>query len=144
MSITPVEPIGTYPTMVTDYPGAAGLTAAAGMSAGTGAGLGAGAGLDAGMLSIGTGVDSRGLSGFGDAAGTATPSFASQLADGLQQVQQLESNADQLAIDAATGALSDPARYMTASTEATLATELAVAVRNKAVDAFNEIMRMQA
>jgi flagellar hook-basal body complex protein FliE len=33
---------------------------------------------------------------------------------------------------------------MIASTEASLATQLTVAVRNKALDAFNEIMRMQA
>jgi flagellar hook-basal body complex protein FliE len=32
---------------------------------------------------------------------------------------------------------------MIASTEAALATELTVAVRNKAVDAFTEILRMQ-
>jgi flagellar hook-basal body complex protein FliE len=33
---------------------------------------------------------------------------------------------------------------MIASTEAQVTTELTVALRNKAVDAFNEIMRMQA
>ena len=39
--------------------------------------------------------------------------------------------------------LTDVHDYMIASTEAQLATQLTVAVRNKAVDAFNEIMRMQ-
>jgi flagellar hook-basal body complex protein FliE len=33
---------------------------------------------------------------------------------------------------------------MIASTQAQVTTELTVALRNKAVDAFNEIMRMQA
>lgn len=71
-------------------------------------------------------------------------SFASQLADGLNQVQALQNNADNLAVQAADGTLSDPAQYMMASTEASLATQLTVAVRDKAVDAFNEIMRLQA
>jgi flagellar hook-basal body complex protein FliE len=78
------------------------------------------------------------------ASGTGGGDFASQLANGLRQVQALQDNADSLAVQAATGSLSDPSRYLVASTEATLATELTVAVRNKAVDAFNEIMRMQA
>ncbi|HKT01397.1 MAG TPA: flagellar hook-basal body complex protein FliE [Rugosimonospora sp.] len=70
--------------------------------------------------------------------------FASMLANGLNQVQQLQTNADNLAVQAATGTLNDPAQYTIASTQATLATELTVAIRDKALDAFNEIMRMQA
>jgi flagellar hook-basal body complex protein FliE len=76
-------------------------------------------------------------------AGTGAD-FASAMANGLDQLQQLQTNADNLAVQAADGTLSDPAQYLTASTEASLATQLTVAVRNKAVDAFNEIMRMQA
>ncbi|MEN3309200.1 MAG: flagellar hook-basal body complex protein FliE [Micromonosporaceae bacterium] len=70
--------------------------------------------------------------------------FANVLANGLDKLQQVQTNADNLAVQAAAGTLSDPAQYMVASTEASLATELTVAIRNKAVDAFNEIMRMQA
>jgi len=70
--------------------------------------------------------------------------FGKALENGLNQVEATQDNADNLAAQAATGNLADPATYMVASTEASLATELTVAVRNKAVDAFNEIMRMQA
>jgi flagellar hook-basal body complex protein FliE len=70
--------------------------------------------------------------------------FASQLASGLDNLQQLQTNSDDLAVKAATGSLTDVHDYMIASTEASLATQLTVAVRNKAVDAFNDIMRMQA
>lgn len=68
--------------------------------------------------------------------------FATTLGKGLQGVQDAQAKADQLAVKAATGQLTDVHDYMIASTQATLATELTVAVRNKAVEAFNEIMRM--
>jgi len=78
----------------------------------------------------------------------ATPagggSFATALGDGLDKLQQTQSNADDLAVKAATGDLADVHDYMIASTQAGLATQLTVAVRNKAVEAFTEIMRMQA
>jgi flagellar hook-basal body complex protein FliE len=70
--------------------------------------------------------------------------FASQLAAGLEHVQQLQTKSDDLAVKAATGSLTDVHDYTIAATEASLATQLTVAVRNKAVEAFNEIMRMQA
>jgi flagellar hook-basal body complex protein FliE len=75
---------------------------------------------------------------------TAGADFSSMLANGLQSLQQTQATADDLATQAATGQLTDPAQYMIASTQAQVTTELTVALRNKAVDAFNEIMRMQA
>ena len=60
----------------------------------------------------------------------------------LNNVSATQNNADQLASKAAVGQLSDPHEYMIAATEASLATELTVAVRNRAVEAFNDIMRM--
>jgi flagellar hook-basal body complex protein FliE len=64
------------------------------------------------------------------------------MANGLDSLQNLQASSDTLAQQAATGDLSDAHDYMIAATKASLATELTVAVRNKAVDAFNEIMRM--
>ena len=43
---------------------------------------------------------------------------------------------------AATGDLDSLTSYVVAATEAQLATQITVAVRNKAVDAFNQIMGM--
>jgi flagellar hook-basal body complex protein FliE len=83
------------------------------------------------------------LSTVGNAPASSGADFAAQLSRGLENLQGLQSKADDLAVQAATGTLTDVHDYMIASTEASLATELTVAVRNKAVDAFNEIMRMQ-
>jgi flagellar hook-basal body complex protein FliE len=77
-------------------------------------------------------------------AGAAGASFSSMLQNGLDTLQQTQATADDLGTQAATGQLTDPAQYMIASTQAQVTTELTVALRNKAVDAFNEIMRMQA
>ncbi len=69
---------------------------------------------------------------FGDAVGKA-----------LEDLESTQAKADALARDAATGRLQNVEEYLMAASEAQLATQLTVAVRNKAVEAFNEIMRMQ-
>jgi flagellar hook-basal body complex protein FliE len=90
-----------------------------------------------------------GISGVGEPSGTAAATgpnsnFASILSNSLEHVQELQTKSSELAVQVADGTLSDPAQYTMASTEAGLALELTMAVRNKAVEAFQEIMRMQA
>jgi len=70
--------------------------------------------------------------------------FGSMLSKGLESVQASQSKADGLAVQVADGTLQDPAQYTMAATEASLGMELTLAIRNKAVEAFQEIMRMQA
>ena len=94
------------------------------------------------------GVDA--LSGTGASTGGAgaTPGpnadFGSMLSKGLESVQASQSKADGLAVQVADGTLQDPAQYTMAATEASLGMELTLAIRNKGVEAFQEIMRMQA
>ena len=69
--------------------------------------------------------------------------FGNVLTQSLERLDELRSTSSEMAVQAATGDLQDVHDYMIASTEASVATELTVAVRNKAVEAFTEIMRMQ-
>lgn len=69
--------------------------------------------------------------------------FGELLVDGLDRLEGLHDRADKLAVEAATGDLSNIHDYTIAATETSVATQLTVALRNKAVDAFTEIMRMQ-
>jgi flagellar hook-basal body complex protein FliE len=71
-----------------------------------------------------------------------TQSFGHTLVKALDGLQGAQTKADGLAVQAATGDLTNVHDYMIAATEASLATELTVAVRNKAVEAFNQIMNM--
>lgn len=90
-----------------------------------------------------------GISGTTAATGTDAVSgpntdFAGMLSKGLESVQASQSKASDLAVQVANGTLQDPAQYTMASTEAALGLQLTMAIRNKAVEAFQEIMRMQA
>lgn len=85
-----------------------------------------------------------GAEGAAGAAGASGQNFATALGQGLEQLQQLHSATDAAAVKAATGELTDVHDYMITSARSSLATQLTMAVRNKAIESFNEIMRMQA
>lgn len=70
--------------------------------------------------------------------------FAGMLATGIENLQAAQSKASDLAVQVADGTLKDPAQYTMAATESSLRLQLTMAIRNKAVEAFQEIMRMQA
>jgi flagellar hook-basal body complex protein FliE len=77
-------------------------------------------------------------------SGTSGTDFAGMLSAGLESVQAAQTKSADLAVQVANGTLADPAQYTMAATEAELGLQLTMAIRNKAVEAFQEIMRMQA
>lgn len=70
--------------------------------------------------------------------------FAATLGSALAEVQQLQSTSNDLSLKAVTGELADIHTATLASARASLALETAATFRNRGVEAFNEIMRMQA
>ncbi|MFF5079552.1 flagellar hook-basal body complex protein FliE [Actinoplanes sp. NPDC000266] len=121
-----ISPIGGFSSVA----GLSGIDAVTGGISGTG-----GAG---GAESLATGATRA------QEAQGPNESFASMLSRGLESVQASQNNAEDLATKVATGELQDPAQYTMAANEAQLGMQLTLAVRNKAVEAFQEIMRMQA
>ncbi|WP_431278786.1 flagellar hook-basal body complex protein FliE [Leifsonia poae] len=83
-------------------------------------------------------------SGVSGTSATGGASFGNALTGAVDNLQQLQSTSDQLSIQAVTGNLDDIHNATIASSRAQVTLELVAGVRNKAVDAFNEIMRMQA
>ena len=80
----------------------------------------------------------------GGVQSTDGSSFAASLTGAVDNVQQVQNTSNELAIKAVTGDLEDIHNATLASTRAAVTLELVAAVRNKGIDAFSEIMRMQA
>ncbi|MED3623995.1 flagellar hook-basal body complex protein FliE [Neobacillus thermocopriae] len=70
-------------------------------------------------------------------------SFANVLQGYLQQVDQTVKQASNLSVLAATGQIENIHDVTIASQKAKIALELTVTVRDKAVEAYHEMMRMQ-
>ncbi len=97
-----------------------------------------------GPVSARTGVTGTAAAGTSATGSTGGTDFAGILSKDLESVQAAQTKAADLAVQVADGTLADPAQYTMAATEASLGLQLTMAVRNKAVEAFQEIMRMQA
>jgi flagellar hook-basal body complex protein FliE len=102
-------------------------------------------------------ISGMGISGIGAVPATAQAAmqqasvsptsgggFASALTSAVDAVQGTQETANSLAVQAVTGNLDDIADATIAASRAQVTMELASTVRNKAVDAFNQIMNMQA
>ena len=120
MSIIPVSAASAalFPTTETSHVGLAGPTAPTSPTAAFGA------------------EGTSAASGTGD-------SFANVLGNAVDGVQSVQANADNLATQAATGSLTNVSDYMVAAEEANIQTQLTAAVRNNALQAFQQIMGMQ-
>lgn len=81
--------------------------------------------------------------GGGAGADALVGSFGQVLSNALNQVNALQHRADAMARGVATGEVRDLHQVMIAAQEAGLAFELTMQIRNKIVDAYQEIMRMQ-
>ena len=75
-------------------------------------------------------------------AAASGPSFGQMLQSALSQVSGLQDHAGQMATAFAQGKTGDIHSVMIASEQATMALQLTTQVRNKAVDAYQEVMRM--
>ncbi len=76
-------------------------------------------------------------------AGAAQTGFGDLVSRGIQALSSSENKADSLVQAMAAGKDVQPHQVLIATTEAQLSMELAVSLRNKALDAYREIMNMQ-
>jgi flagellar hook-basal body complex protein FliE len=71
------------------------------------------------------------------------PSFADVLKESLEQVNALQAQKTEKIQDLVTGKANSVEEVMVAVEEANLAFEFTMQVRNKLVEAYNELLRMQ-
>lgn len=74
---------------------------------------------------------------------TSNKSFAETLNEAVKSVNQLQKSSDKAAQDLATGRTDNVAEVVLAAEKADVALRVMVQVRNKIIDAYNEIMKMQ-
>ena len=112
-----------------------GLTIRNGMSAITGSKVGG-----ASSKSDSMGSAASGLEGASDIGGGK--SFADTLKDAVGQVNTLQKDSDKQAQMLATGKTTDIPQVMMSAEKADIALRLMVQVRNKVIDAYNDVMKM--
>lgn len=107
--------------------------------------------LESGRMGIGSG-DSQSMkingtstsqSGSVGSSSSSQKSFADTLNEAINNVNQLQKASDKGMQDLATGRTDNIADVMIASEKADIALKLMVQVRNKIIDAYQEVMKMQ-
>jgi flagellar hook-basal body complex protein FliE len=81
--------------------------------------------------------------GFAEGAGPAGPAFGDLLRQALDEANRLQSSADAAIQELAAGREGDVTEVMTAVEKADLAFRTLMQVRNKLVDAYEELMRLR-
>ena len=76
-------------------------------------------------------------------AATGAPSFKDTVKSFLSDVNDKVNTSDQLSRDLAAGRTNDASKVVTSVEEANLAMQFTMAIRNKLLDAYSEIERMQ-
>ena len=69
--------------------------------------------------------------------------FSQLLSEALGKVNNLQLQSEKASIDLAAGKVEDVSQVIVAAEKASVALQLTMQVRNKVVDAYQEIMRMQ-
>jgi flagellar hook-basal body complex protein FliE len=86
----------------------------------------------------------KGSAEFSEGLGSSkSGSFGEILGKAMGNLRDVHTHAAKLTEEYASGGDVDISEVMVASEKASIATELAVQIRNKFVDSYNEIMRMQ-
>jgi len=80
--------------------------------------------------------------GIGEPSGSGSSSFIDILKNGIKETNEAQKTADKMAVDVATGKDENLHETMLAMTQAELSFDLMVQVRNRALEAYNEVMRM--
>ena len=79
----------------------------------------------------------------GESKASEVKSFGQYLGEALGDVNNLQKDSDRINAALASGQLEDVSQAVIASEKATMALQLTLQVRNRAIDAYQEIMRMQ-
>ncbi|MGI6707449.1 MAG: flagellar hook-basal body complex protein FliE [Clostridia bacterium] len=96
------------------------------------------------ITSIQKGGEISGLGrSLGSSSGAGGTSFKDALKDALEQVNELDRQSRKDNLDLAAGTVDDLHSVMINAEKADLALQLTIQMRNKILDAYNEIMRMQ-
>lgn len=99
--------------------------------------------LDTGRIQINGNQSSEFKSPSVGGADSTQKSFADTLNEAIGSVNSLQKDSDKAIQNLATGRTDDIASVMIASEKADIALKLMISVRNKIIDAYQEVMKMQ-